>query len=96
MTAGDKPKDEIVPIEFNGLTHQCNDPECHVAGFVKTLRIKAGEAEQPSPTRVCLDCGQDLRRSWRGMLTPTWVHPNGFASCVDLSTGPADGGDDRG
>lgn len=30
-----------VVVEFGGLTHRCDDPDCHVAGFVATLKRNA-------------------------------------------------------
>lgn len=36
--------DHGAAIEFNGLTHSCEDSACHVAGFVTTLERKAQEA----------------------------------------------------
>lgn len=36
----------MTEVTYEGLTHTCDDPECHVPGFVLTLRYNAGEATE--------------------------------------------------
>jgi hypothetical protein len=51
---------------FQGLTHECDDPDCHVPGFVATLGRKDGESSRSSLSgpgdgwRGKCSCGQPL------------------------------------
>lgn len=35
-----------IEVTFAGLTHQCQDPDCHVPAFIDSLRLHTATTEQ--------------------------------------------------
>lgn len=61
----------VIRGEWEGLRHECRDPDCHVTAFVETLRLMRDGLDP--------DIAETIRPALPGWGEPTRVLPPGVS-----------------